>query len=42
MEKLKIGEVDYAVSSVAFHHIKDKQLVLSKIYQILPKGGKSL
>jgi ubiquinone/menaquinone biosynthesis C-methylase UbiE len=42
MEKLKFKKIDYAVSSVAFHHIKDKELVLSKIYQILPKGGKVL
>lgn len=42
MEKLRIKKIDYAVSSVAFHHIKDKKLVLSKIYQILPKGGKVL
>jgi ubiquinone/menaquinone biosynthesis C-methylase UbiE len=40
MEKLNINGVDFAVSSFAFHHIKDKQLVLSKIYQILPDGGK--
>jgi ubiquinone/menaquinone biosynthesis C-methylase UbiE len=40
MEKLKIGKIDFAVSSVAFHHVKNKRLVLSKIYQILPKGGK--
>ena len=42
MENLRIKKIDYAVSSVAFHHIKDKKLVLSKIYQILPKGGKVL
>lgn len=42
MEELKIKRVDFAVSSVAFHHIKDKKVVLSKIYQILPKGGKVL
>jgi len=40
MEKLNNVKIDFAVSSVAFHHIKDKELVLSKIYQILPKGGK--
>ena len=40
MEKMKVGKVNFAVSSFAFHHIKDKQLVLSKIFQLLPKGGK--
>lgn len=42
MERLMVKKIDYAVSSVAFHHIKDKELVLSKIYQILPKKGKVL
>jgi ubiquinone/menaquinone biosynthesis C-methylase UbiE len=40
MEKLNVKKVDFAVSSVALHHIKNKELVLSKIYQILPIGGK--
>jgi ubiquinone/menaquinone biosynthesis C-methylase UbiE len=40
MEKLNARKADFAVSSVAFHHIKNKELVISKIYQILPKGGK--
>ena len=42
MEKLKLQKIDFAVSSVAFHHIRDKELVLSKIHQILQKGGKVL
>jgi ubiquinone/menaquinone biosynthesis C-methylase UbiE len=40
VEKLKTQKIDYIVSSVAFHHIKEKELVLTKIYHCLPKGGK--
>ena len=40
MEKMDASMADVVVSSVALHHIKNKGLVISKIYRILPKGGK--
>lgn len=40
MEKAKIGKVDFAVSCLAFHHVANKELVISKIYQALAENGK--
>jgi ubiquinone/menaquinone biosynthesis C-methylase UbiE len=40
MEKIKINQADFVVSVSAFHHIKNKEFVISKIHQILPKNGK--
>jgi len=34
-------EISYAVSCLTFHHIKDKEKIISKIYKMLPeRGGK--
>jgi len=40
IEKIKIKKSDFVVSSVAFHHVKDKKEVLAKLNSILPRGGK--
>ena len=40
MEKFKIKRIDFAVSANAFHHVKNKKLVISKIYQNLTEDGK--
>lgn len=40
VERLEVDRIDFAVSSAAFHHIKNKEYVISKIYGALPKGGK--
>jgi len=40
MESLRIEKADYVVSNLAFHHIKDKEGVISRICHILPTGGK--
>jgi tRNA (cmo5U34)-methyltransferase len=40
MEKAEIGKIDFAVSCLAFHHIANKELVISKIYQALSENGK--
>jgi len=31
---------DFAVSTAAFHHVKDKEMAISRIYRLLPRGGK--
>jgi len=40
MEKAEIGKTDFAVSCLAFHHVANKELVISKVYQALAKNGK--
>lgn len=40
VERLEVDRIDFAVSSVAFHHIKNKEYVISKICHALPKRGK--
>jgi len=40
MERVARTPADIAVSNLAFHHVKNKSSVISKIYWILPKGGK--
>lgn len=40
VEKLRNGKADFAVSALAFHHIKDKGKVVSDILARLPEDGK--
>lgn len=40
MEKAEIGKIDFAVSCLAFHHVANKELVISKIHQALSENGK--
>jgi ubiquinone/menaquinone biosynthesis C-methylase UbiE len=40
MERTQIGKIDFAVSCLAFHHIANKELVISKMYQALAENGK--
>lgn len=40
MEKAEIGRIDFAVSCLAFHHVANKELVISRIYQALAENGK--
>ncbi|MGD0160691.1 MAG: class I SAM-dependent methyltransferase [Candidatus Bathyarchaeia archaeon] len=40
MEKAEIGRIDFAVSCLAFHHVANKELVISNIYQALAEDGK--
>jgi ubiquinone/menaquinone biosynthesis C-methylase UbiE len=40
VEELRVGRIDFAVSSLVFHHIKDKKRVISDICSCLPKNGK--
>jgi ubiquinone/menaquinone biosynthesis C-methylase UbiE len=40
MEEAKIGRIDFAVSCLAFHHVANKELVISKIYRALAENGK--
>jgi len=40
VEKAKIRKIDFAVSCLVFHHIKDKEQVISEICRVLPKKGK--
>jgi ubiquinone/menaquinone biosynthesis C-methylase UbiE len=40
MEKAEIGKIDFAVSCLAFHHIANKELVISKIHEALAENGK--
>ncbi|HUW47270.1 MAG TPA: methyltransferase domain-containing protein [Patescibacteria group bacterium] len=40
MEKAEIEKIDFAVSCLAFHHVANKELVISKIYQALPQNGR--
>ncbi|HXX88109.1 MAG TPA: methyltransferase domain-containing protein [Candidatus Acidoferrum sp.] len=40
MERAEIAEIDFAASCLAFHHVANKELVISKIYQALAENGK--
>jgi ubiquinone/menaquinone biosynthesis C-methylase UbiE len=40
LEKLSAGQFDFAVSSFSFHHIKNKEQLMTNIYKMLPWGGK--
>jgi ubiquinone/menaquinone biosynthesis C-methylase UbiE len=40
VEKLRIGRIDFAVSALTFHHVKDKAQVISNIYDRLSENGK--
>lgn len=40
MEKAEIEKIDIVVSCLAFHHVAEKELVISKIYQALEENGK--
>lgn len=40
VEKLKIGRIDFAVSALTFHHVKDKGQVISNIYDKVSENGK--
>jgi ubiquinone/menaquinone biosynthesis C-methylase UbiE len=40
MEKAEIGKIDFAVSCLAFHHVADKELVISKVHRALAENGK--
>ncbi|MBW2996188.1 class I SAM-dependent methyltransferase [Candidatus Woesearchaeota archaeon] len=37
---LKKESVDYVISNIALHHVKDKKKLYSAIYNVLKKGGK--
>lgn len=40
VERLRTGKVDFVVSALAFHHVKNKRLVLSSVRTRLAKEGK--
>lgn len=40
IEKLRAERIDFAVSALVFHHVKNKRLVISNIYAGLAKNGK--
>ena len=40
MENLKIERADFVVSHLAFHHVWNKLLVMTKICKILPRKGR--
>ena len=40
MEEAEIDRIDFAVSCLAFHHVANKELVISKVYQALEENGK--
>jgi len=40
VERLRTGRIDFAVSMLAFHHVKDKGQVISNIYNRLRDNGK--
>jgi ubiquinone/menaquinone biosynthesis C-methylase UbiE len=40
MEKAEIGKIDFAVSYLAFHHVTNKELVISKVHRALAENGK--
>jgi len=40
MENLKIERADFVVSHLAFHHVKNKPLVMTEICKILPSKGR--
>ena len=40
MENLRIERADFVVSHLAFHHVKNKLLVMTEICKILPRKGR--
>lgn len=40
VERLEVDRIDFAVSCLAFHHVADKEFVISKIYPALVENGK--
>jgi len=40
MENMKIERADFVVSHLAFHHVKNKPLVVTRIFKILPRKGR--
>jgi ubiquinone/menaquinone biosynthesis C-methylase UbiE len=40
IEKQRIDHVDFVVSVLVFHHLKNKELLISRIYKWLSKNGK--
>ena len=40
MESLRMERADFVVSHLAFHHVRNKLLVMLKIYKILPRKGR--
>jgi ubiquinone/menaquinone biosynthesis C-methylase UbiE len=40
MENLKIERADFVISHLAFHHVKNKLLVMTEICRILPRKGR--
>lgn len=40
MENLKIERADFVLSDLAFHHVKNKLLVMTEICKILPRKGR--
>jgi ubiquinone/menaquinone biosynthesis C-methylase UbiE len=40
IEEAEIGKIDFAVSCLTFHHIANKEFVISKIYRALAENGK--
>jgi ubiquinone/menaquinone biosynthesis C-methylase UbiE len=40
MEDFKMERTDVVVSHLAFHHVRSKQPVITRIYRILPRKGK--
>jgi len=40
MEKAEIGKIDFAVSCLAFHHVANRELVISKVHRALAENGK--
>ncbi len=40
VEKLRIGSIDFVVSALAFHHVRNKNLVIANIYPKLSERGR--
>jgi len=40
MEKARIEKIDFAISCLAFHHVENKEQVISRICRALPEKGK--
>lgn len=40
VERAKIGRIDLAISCLAFHHVENKEQVISKVYRALSEKGK--
>jgi len=40
MEKMNIKKINFAVSRLALHYVKDKKLVVSKVYDALSEKGR--